>query len=303
MTLLREIQRDINDASIGLSAVLRKAKILARQLNDSEFDKWIEHELIGYDNVKDQDLPPYRQAITQSYGEFAQPYGTVKDVPLRFPADLSKEAFRWPVTMYFREGVSELEGLTKGRQGILQQDWPQDLVATYSRVKQVNCLRAYKVITSAQVELVLDSVRTRLLNFLLELEKIDPTAGEVGASQDNIPSQKLQQVFVTQIYGGNNILASGYSVHQTADQDVIGAKPDEIAKAFAILAQRLNSLPEGEVKNDAQTAVKALELEARKGKNAQEKTVRKWLSFLFETAPDIWEVAVDTFITGLWQIT
>lgn len=75
-----------------------------------------------------------------------------------------------------------------------------------------------------------------------------------------------------------------------------GVLDDEIVKAFAILMQKVNSLPEGQDKTDAQNAIKALETEAYKGTETQEKAVRKWLSFLLETAPDIWQVAIDTFI-------
>jgi hypothetical protein len=71
---------------------------------------------------------------------------------------------------------------------------------------------------------------------------------------------------------------------------------EEIIKAFASLMQKVNSLPESSDKNDARSAVKALEAEASKGDGAQEKTVRKWINFLLDTAPDIWQVAIDTFI-------
>lgn len=45
--------------------------------------------------------------------------------------------------------------------------------------------------------------------------------------------------------------------------------------------------------------MKALEAEARKGDQADEKTITKWLGFLAETAADAWEVAVNTLVNPI----
>jgi hypothetical protein len=50
MSLFDEIQLEILSPA-SLSAVLRKAKVLAYRLKNQEFKNWIEHELNGY---KDQ---------------------------------------------------------------------------------------------------------------------------------------------------------------------------------------------------------------------------------------------------------
>lgn len=69
----------------------------------------------------------------------------------------------------------------------------------------------------------------------------------------------------------------------------------EIAKVFLLLMERVDALPGDPDKKDAQNAVKALEGEAKKLDKANEKTVKKWFHFLLETAPDIGQVAIDTF--------
>lgn len=90
-------------------------------------------------------------------------------------------------------------------------------------------------------------------------------------------------------------VAIGHGAQATVTQVSSGMR-DEIARAFAALTQKANALPEGPEKSVAQSAVKALETEARKGEQADEGNVGKWLNFLAQTAPDIWEVAVDTFL-------
>lgn len=93
---------------------------------------------------------------------------------------------------------------------------------------------------------------------------------------------------------GSTGVAVGHGAQATVTQ--VGATGDEIAKAFAAITARVNALPPGPAKEDAADAVKKLEGEARKGDQADESRVHRWFTFLAQTAPDAWEVAVDTFI-------
>jgi hypothetical protein len=74
-----------------------------------------------------------------------------------------------------------------------------------------------------------------------------------------------------------------------------GTSAEEIAKAFSLLLQAVNEMPESPEQTMAVTAIQNLEVEARKGENADESNVHKWFSFLAEMAPDIYEVAVNSF--------
>lgn len=73
----------------------------------------------------------------------------------------------------------------------------------------------------------------------------------------------------------------------------------EIAKVFLALMEKANALANVSDKQDAQNAITALESEAQKSDKADEKKVKKWLYFLAETAPDIGEVAIDTFLNPI----
>jgi len=70
---------------------------------------------------------------------------------------------------------------------------------------------------------------------------------------------------------------------------------DEVNQVFVALAQKIAELPEGSEKDIAKSAVNALQAEAKLGDNAKESNVAKWLNFLAQTAPDIWDVAIATF--------
>ena len=74
---------------------------------------------------------------------------------------------------------------------------------------------------------------------------------------------------------------------------------DEVAKAFTELEKKVASLPEGPEKAVANNAVEALKSEAKLGDKAKEETVAKWINLLAQMAPDIWDVAVATFVNPM----
>jgi hypothetical protein len=74
---------------------------------------------------------------------------------------------------------------------------------------------------------------------------------------------------------------------------------DEIKKAFEVLTNKVESMPDNPDKAVAQSAVSALKAEAEKGDEARENNVSKWLTFLAQAAPDVWEVAISTFLNPI----
>lgn len=78
--------------------------------------------------------------------------------------------------------------------------------------------------------------------------------------------------------------------------DQSGLNVDEVERIFTLIRRQVDLLPQGTDKQDAEEAVTKIESEAKKGEEAQENVVRRWLNFLLETAPDAWEVAIDTFL-------
>lgn len=61
-SLVLELQRDAYNSQVPASDLLRKALIVARKLNISEFEKWINLELNGYPE-EGEDVPEYRRVM------------------------------------------------------------------------------------------------------------------------------------------------------------------------------------------------------------------------------------------------
>ena len=86
---------------------------------------------------------------------------------------------------------------------------------------------------------------------------------------------------------------------QASVTQVRNGMSDEVAIAFTALWQKVNALPGGPEQVVAKSAVDVLAAEAARGDRANESTVSRWLSLLADAAPDIWEVAIDTFLNPI----
>jgi len=98
--------------------------------------------------------------------------------------------------------------------------------------------------------------------------------------------------------GGPQVNIAGDAAGPITISDA-GASTDEIARAFAPVEEKVKAMPAGPPRDDAGAAVEKLKAEAGKGDQAEESTVRRWLNFLAEAAPDAWEVAINTMINPI----
>ncbi len=91
--------------------------------------------------------------------------------------------------------------------------------------------------------------------------------------------------------GGNVVIAG-----RDANVALGASQTNEIEKVFAGLLEKAAALPEGPEKAIAHSAVQGLKTEAQKGELAEEPRVQKWFNYLADNAPEIFEVAVSTFL-------
>jgi hypothetical protein len=81
-------------------------------------------------------------------------------------------------------------------------------------------LQAWRVISPTQIKAIVDTVRTRILDLALSLEKIAPKAGDPDAEQ---PEQAQLQPIVTNVYGGTpNIAVASAEFAQSVSLPAVG---------------------------------------------------------------------------------
>lgn len=212
MSLLRDIQKSAVDANEPIGTLLRKCKILAVRLGSSELKTWVDSELNGY--TKQDEIPEYRIMSIGCLGHFSGGFGSAiknAEIPSRcIPKDFRAGLF----TSYLAQPISSIESLINDSEdGTVQQPWPADVTALFGTniYQGYNCMAAWKVIPVNALVGILDMIRSRVLNFVLEIESEDPEAGDAPINSRPVSEERIQQVFHTYITGNVQNVATGGS--------------------------------------------------------------------------------------------
>ena len=240
MSLLREIQNDAVNSKVKVSDLLRKCKILAARLGNDNFKIWIDSELNGY--TSNESLPAYRILNVTSKGHFTGVFGSSLrnvDIP---SVCFSIEHHEDMTNSFLMSPIAELEvlvgeSLKKGKN--LRDPWNTNFVALFGGkiYKNYTCMQAWKEISSSQVFGIIDTIKTKILNFVLEIEMINKDAGDVEVNSNPIPQDKVSQIFNINVSGNVQNLASGN--HQSnIQQEVANTQlPEDFIKLISDLKQ------------------------------------------------------------------
>lgn len=208
--------------STSVSSLLRKCKLLASRVGHTQLEQWVDLELRGY--PEGADLPPYRVTPVVSYGSFVGPFG-MNAPRLQVPVFLLPEHLReWHSIARLAQAVSTYENLVQGNKpSYVKTDWNVALAIKYASklTPDMQCVEAWMEIPIGAIDRLLDCIKTAVLGYAIELEKLSPDAGELPVGSKPISEERLTQIFNTHI-GGNvgNIANAGTGVTQTANVQV-----------------------------------------------------------------------------------
>jgi hypothetical protein len=284
MTLLDTIIQGAVESSTPLPDLLRSCKVLAARLQNDQLLNWLNMELEGYPTV--DLLPDYRCIKVQSYGNFYGAFGLQLKNALIPPSTMPDEFHEGISNAYVYESVSALESIVKNNNGEqLKISWPADLIAYYGDQIYQNmiCLAAWRQISLSTLVGILDTIRSRLLNFALELEKIDPQIGSLEKNSRNIPPERVSQIVNTVIMG---------SVERVSIVD------NSLNLQVEVTTGDIQSLKEYIIKNgvsneDAQTLVILLEEMKITRETGWSTSLNEWFSrMILKAASGSWEVGV-----------
>ena len=201
--LVLELQRDALDNKIDITNLLRKALVISRKLGVVDVEDWLGQELNGY-SAAEADLPRYREIS-----------GTLKvNNPMRglIPFHIrNPELSSMLSSRSISHPIAELERLVKfNTSGTLTMNYPPQTRDDLMRMMDIPMEPTLQIGIN-QIHGVLDSLRTEILNWSLELEK-KGIKGE-GMTFSSNEKQAAESV-VTNIT--NNIGSMQYSQLQQA---------------------------------------------------------------------------------------
>jgi hypothetical protein len=197
--LLDEIIESVTAQQEPISQTLRRTLVLAYRLQNDGLKSWIESELNGYANR--EALPDYRKGTGTAKGLFLGPLGAaLQNQPI--PSGILEQQHRfWATDIALTQPIASYDNRDDDRTAIIQ--WPQDLVVYYqSKFYRGYALnRAWMEIPGSMIAGLVDTVRTRLLTFALEIQSQLPDDTEKAVEQ--IEPATVDKLVAIHIYGGN----------------------------------------------------------------------------------------------------
>jgi hypothetical protein len=212
MTLLDEIIDGSTDSSVAVSDLLRKVQIVATRVGATDLVAWVKQELQGYTGG---DLPPYRRQRTSVKGLFTGPMQSQVRQDLPHHPDLDE----W-FTVEMSQPLMELEAFANGDSDP-SREWNISAVKQYERTGRYSIsyhvlFSASNTITRQSLRGIIDTVRTKAMEFALELQEQSPDAGSQGGPTINSDSAMAQVVYniTNNITGHGTNIAAGTDIHQ-----------------------------------------------------------------------------------------
>jgi len=172
MKLISDIINELMDYGCPIAGPLLKTKVLAARIGNKELSDWVNSEINGYS--EDSSTPPYRNSSGVLMGTFvngAKQYSQAQ-IPL---GDITDEERRLLTDFAIRDSVNSVEKMQEDK-GLKISVSPEAKAFIEYSVRSLGnrffeIFVVYVDIPSALFSNILASVRSKLLDFMLALEK------------------------------------------------------------------------------------------------------------------------------------
>lgn len=229
MSLLHQIQESVVQEGADLGTVLLKLRLLASRLGSDILEEWVKHESEGY--PKEVAVPSYRIVGMSFTGNFSGPFGSgINNASI--PTYLIKQHAGEKWTKYeIRESIAAIGELLRlsVKTGFIGIDASNLILLLQGKVyADYACNDISASISRTAIAEIQQTVRSRILELTLELEKSIPTAADVtfGAPKNTDTNpDKVQQISQQIIYGNVTTAVAGSSGTQIAVD--IGVRDNE----------------------------------------------------------------------------
>lgn len=233
MSIIDELIDKISAQESSLTDILIRTKVLAFQLKNEELKTWIDSELNGYNDSKT--LPTYRITNCQITGTISNGFNRATNYPIPL-IGLDDEMRKDMQTVKLFQSISALDMLVEqGKTGKIVMTIPAGMYGYLSKDfdNGYEIEFARREISKAQIVQVLTSVKSKLLDFLLELnikfgeEKINDLS--TGKEKDTVSS-----LFNSSVFGNNTtIIVGSKNSQKVAINEGLFKNFDELSKFLA----------------------------------------------------------------------
>ena len=205
VNLLHSIQKSIVVEQNRIAPILLQLRILATKIGSEHLEDWIKFESEGYpDNVK---VPNYRKISISYLADFTGPFhAQIKNAPIP-PYLIEKFAGKEWIIRDYKESISTMEHLISTCPDQVYIDASNLILLLRNKIYQHhNCVSVRGRIPIPFFIEIQNTVRNRILEFVIQLEKSIPTVADINFNHkiqtDNFADQKekINQITNQTIY-------------------------------------------------------------------------------------------------------
>lgn len=288
MKLLSDLIESLSDEAANLTDSLMKTKVLLHRLGRKDLAEWVNWELTGY--PEETAVPSYRVIHAMVKGVVTNGYYRYNDHPLPI-FHLEEKTRDGLQNIEMRDSISVLEGLAQKDKGKGSISRPIPLEFNGELGKAIthgyHVERAWCDIGFGQVGQILTQVRSRLLDFLLELsEKVGDNMSEAEVKRVG-QSPETASMFNHAVFGDNVTILVGNQSSQTVSNQVTRGD----FEALSALLQKYN-VDRGNIE-DLRSAIQADSQSDDVKANRLGPKVRNWVKGMLGKAVDTsWQIEV-----------
>lgn len=212
MSLLREIQEAIIDPKSELGPILLRLRLLADRLGSDQLEEWVKYESEGY--PKDAEVPDYRSVPVSYTGTFTNVAWSAKNQPIP-SALIEKFAGKQWTNIQMRDSIAAIDAmLRQSDEGqVIGIDASNLILLLQGKVMEdFACNSVTGKFSVPAIREIQNTVRTRILELTMKLEKEVPGAAEVTIGKplkaEAGTAEKVAQVVNMTVHGPNTMITS-----------------------------------------------------------------------------------------------
>ena len=231
MKLIDDIIEILSSDTGKLSDALIKTKVLLHKVGHKELVPWVNSELNGYpdmDSIPEYRILPAQVLVNASNGAYRV---TSHHIPMGHLNEKHRESLE---TARMEQSLAVLEKFTENDDGYLQAHIPMESYGILGKGlgNSYQIESAWCAISHASVLQILIQVRSRLLDFVLELNDQFPSELDEEQVKERIGSVDTENLFNSAIFGDNTTILVGSSNSQTVSNINIKGDFNALAKTL-----------------------------------------------------------------------
>jgi len=283
MKLIDEIIDILSSDNPDLNNALFKTKVLLHRLGEDEAISWVNSELNGYPSI--DTVPEYRKLEISVYADVTNGYWYYNDRPL--PLSHLNEKLRNNLeTSYLLQSIAVIESYAKDEKDLKTTISPE-LFPTLGK-----CLtegyyvdRAWGKTSLGSMLQVVTEVRSRLLDFILELSEKLPEELDVSEMKEKSKEIGTADLFNNAVFGDNTTIVVGSHNIQNIQNLVVKDDFESLSTFF-----RKNQIEESDLQ-DLKAAINNDHGSPEHSEKKFGKNVRAWISsMLVKATESAWNV-------------